>query len=412
MHRLIRLIVLLALACGMLTAAPTPAVAQEQEPRAVPGTCTEGTLPSGALSMYCVPSSGWNGELVLWAHGYIAFNEPLDFQHLDFDGLYLPDLTQKLGFAFATTSYRQNGLAILEGTEDMRELVQSFPAATGVTPQRVYMLGASEGGIITALSIERYPQFYDGGLAMCGPIGNFRKQMNYWGDFRVLFDYFFPGIIPGSPVSIPPEVIANWSSVYVPAITSALEANPSAARQLIRTSKAPVDRSDPSTLTNTALNLLWYNVFATNDGVAKLGGNPYDNTTRWYYGSLNDIALNQHVQRIAADPAALQELQKYETSGLITRSLVTLHTTGDEIIPFWHQPLYALKVQPQNVKFASMPAFRYGHCNFRVSEALAAFGLLVHFVRGSQPEGIPPVDLAQVQRDFARAVRAAEPAPR
>ena len=35
--------------------------------------------------------------------------------------------------------------------------------------------------------------------------------------------------------------------------------------------------ANPSTIVNTALDALWYNVFATNDAVQKLGGNPFGN---------------------------------------------------------------------------------------------------------------------------------------
>ncbi len=171
--------------------------------------------------MYCVPESGWNGDLVVWAHGYIAFNEPLGFQHLTVGNLYLPTFIQRLGYAFATTSYRQNGLAILEGADDIRELVADFPAATGAEADLTYLTGASEGGIVTALLAEQSPELFDGGLSTCGPIGDFQRQLNYIGDFRVLFDYFFPGIIPGSSVEIPQELIDNWESVYVPAVSAA-----------------------------------------------------------------------------------------------------------------------------------------------------------------------------------------------
>ena len=89
-----------------------PATARAQ---AVPGTCEDGDLPSGALSRICVPTVGWNGQLVVYAHGYVAPGLPLGFYQLTTpDGLYLPLLVQSLGYAFATTSYRQNGLAILE----------------------------------------------------------------------------------------------------------------------------------------------------------------------------------------------------------------------------------------------------------------------------------------------------------
>ena len=43
----------------------------------------------------------------------------------------------------------------------------------------------------------------------------------------------------------------------------------------------------------------WYNVFATNDGIEKLGGQPFDNGWRWYTGSSDDLRLN-----IGVKPAA------------------------------------------------------------------------------------------------------------
>jgi len=114
------------------------------------------------------------------------------------------------------------------------------------------------------------PHVYNAAGAACGPIGSFQGQINYLGDFRVIFDYFFPGLIPGSPVNIPQEVMSDWTTVYVPKITAALAANPSAAAQLIKVTGAAVT-SDPATVVETALGLLWYNVFATNDAVATLG---------------------------------------------------------------------------------------------------------------------------------------------
>jgi hypothetical protein len=352
-----------------------PAQAEALGP--VPGECTDGVLPSGALSRFCVPERGWNGDLLVWAHGYVAFNLPLDFYHIALDdGTSLPDVAQSLGFAFATTSYRQNGLAILEGVEDVRELVEAFRDQIAY-PEHTYLFGPSEGGIVTTLSIERHPSLYSGGLSMCGPIGSFRKQLDYWGDFRVLFDYFFPDLIPGNAIQIPTDVINNWFTLYAPRVQDALAARPGAARELIRTSKAPIDPADPTTVETTILNLLWYSIFATNDGIEKLGGNPYDNRMRWYWGSSNDWLVNLRVERFAASPAALANVANYETTGDVSLPLVTLHTTGDEIIPYWHEPLYLLKVDTTSSgSVVPFPVFRYGHCNFEAEEVLGALGLL------------------------------------
>jgi hypothetical protein len=202
------------------------------------------------------------------------------------------------------------------------------------------MLGASEGGLIATLSVEQTPELCSGGLALCGPIGEFQDQVNYIGDFRVLFDYFFPGVLPGSPTIIPAELIRNWDSLFVPRVKAALREKPAAAAQLIATSSAPVDPAVPSTLEDTAISLLWYSTFGTNDATAKLGGNPYDNRTRWYTGSPDDLDLNLRVARFDADPVARMNLnRRYQTSGNLTRPLVTLHTT-DEAVSESHRAIW------------------------------------------------------------------------
>lgn len=402
MRKSFRLFLLLAL----LVSSSVIAVPAQARALPVPGPCVEGALPSGALSLICIPSSGWNGDLVVYAHGYVAFNEPLDFYHLELpDGTYIPDIIQSLGFAFATTSYRHNGLVVLEAADDVRQLVAAFPGVAGQAPVHTYMTGVSEGGLITTLLVEQSPELFSGGLATCGPIGDFKKQIDYVGDMRVLFDYFFPGVIPPSPINVPPEVIENWESVYEPAVTAALAANPTAAQELMKTANAATDPRDPSTVTTTALNVLWYNVYGTNDSIGRLGGNPFGNRGRWYSGSSNDLLLNRTVQRFAADRTALNALRAYQTSGVVTIPLVTLHTTKDEVVPYWHELLYYAKVKAAGSSDVILiPTPRYGHCNFTTAEVLAAFGLLVLKVTGSRPAGIEWVfDPGQVERDFAQA---------
>jgi hypothetical protein len=347
----------------------------------------------------------WNGDVVMFAHGYVPKGAPSGTY---LQQLVLPDGTEKgqalpaavlaLGYAFAAPSFHADGLAVLEGMADIVALLQALPAHN-----RTYIAGASEGGLISTRLLEdpATRDFFAGGLAACGPIGSFRNQINYFGDFRVLFDYFFPGVLPGSPIAIPPELPAFWfqdppsppyppgSLAYSTRVAAALQANPQKAAELIRTARAAIDPHDPATVGATALNVLWYNVFATTDAQERLGGNPYDNTRRWYFGSSNDWRLNgpSGVKRFAAAPAALAALAPYETSGRLTRPLVTLHTTGDEIVPFWHELLYFGKLRlSENGGFLPIPIARYGHCNFTASELQVAFAILVWRVTGSLPE--------------------------
>ena len=371
----VRLRTLVGPACfGLVLLAATHAGAQG----AVPGPCVDDVLSSGAKIRICVPLVGWNGGVVLYAHGFVLPALPLDFYQTTLpDGTPIDLALQAQGFAFATTSYRRNGLNILEGTDDIRDLLAKFTEShPGVL--RTYVVGLSEGGLVATLLAERSPELFSGALAMCSPIGGFRKQVEYIGDFRVLFDYYFPGLIPGSPVNIPLAVMQNWDSQYVPAIAAALASHPARTGELLRVAKAPFDPATPATAVNTALDLLRYNVFATNDAAARLGGNPFGNRTRWYFGSSNDLRLNILVRRFTASAAAVRAMRLYETSGQLPIPLVTLHTLTDDIVPVWHELFYLAKVDTfARGVFLPLPVKRYGHCTFTNNEVLGAFGLMV-----------------------------------
>jgi pimeloyl-ACP methyl ester carboxylesterase len=299
-----------------------------------------------------------------------------------------------MGYAFATTSYSENGLAVQQGITDILDLVDVFEAQVGV-PNHVYLVGASEGGLVTTLAIERHPESFVGGLATCGPIGDFRGQVDYWGDFRVVFDYFMDtsdlNVLPGNAMSIPSSLMNKWDTVYVPLIGSVLTANPLKTQQLLSVTDAPVDPFIPDTIGGTSLGILWYNVFATDDAIKKLGGKPYDNRERVYTGSLDDDTLNAEVKRYKAQQAPLEEIAlNYETSGVLARPLVTMHTTGDPIVPYWQQTLYTTKVLANNPYSPYLPieVERYGHCSFTLPEIVNGFGSLV-YMSTTQPISMP-----------------------
>jgi len=98
----------------------------------------------------------------------------------------------------------------------------------------------SEGGLISTLLTEQSPQLFSGTLAGCGPIGSFQNQIEYLGNVRVIFDYFFPTILPPSPIVIPQNLIDNWDADVRAAVASAVQADPASAQQLIN---APTRRS-------------------------------------------------------------------------------------------------------------------------------------------------------------------------
>ena len=318
--------------------------------------------------------------MVMFAHGYVAPGQPLVVppSQLTIGGISLPATFNSLGYGFSASSYSKNGLSIQQGVDDTRDLVQNV-IQPQIAPKRTYLIGASEGGLVTALSAEQLPHVYNAAGAACGPIGSFQGQINYLGDFRVVFDYFFPSVLPGSAVRIPQELMTDWDSVYVPKIAAALAANPGATSQLLKVTNAPVT-SDPATVAETVLGILWYNVFATNDAVTTLGGQPFDNHIRIYLGSNNDLLLNLKIKRFTASPTAVAAIAAhYETSGKLMMPTVTIHTTGDPIIPYWQETLYTLKTLGAGSFFqrTNLPIASYGHCEFTGGEVLAAFALIV-----------------------------------
>ncbi len=398
MTRLVRATQLL-IVCGLLLVAWAPAAAAPQPPTmdeaaqmAVQGLFSECTADrphqnSPAVYRICRPPSWWgdNGDLVIWAHGYVDVRQPVaipEDQLCMENGLCIPDLLNFLGFNFATTSYAVNGLAVLPAIEDVIELVDLYTQEFGA-PEHVLIVGASEGGLITTLSVEQHSDVFDGGLATCGPIGDFRRQINYFGDFRALFDYFFPGLIPGSPVQIPPDLLPIWESYYEANVAPVVfdPANRSALKQLLRVSGAPYQAGDSATMQTTVQDVLWYSTLATNNAAEVLTGQPFGNTARWYSGSLDDAALNAGVARFAADPAALQQIKAhYQTSGVLSVPLVTLHTTLDQQVPYWHENLYLRKTIASGawplLHVNYPPTVGYGHCAFGTADVLGAFGLL------------------------------------
>lgn len=395
MSKSIRLLLGVAVLLALL---PTlPAFAQAPAPASASTCDPDGAQSSGAVYRICMPAlTAWNGDLLVYAHGYVAFNQPIAIPEDQLtipNGPNIPDLMNRLGFAFAVTSYSTNGLAVKQALPDLVDLVALFTQKYG-KPRHVYLGGVSEGGVITALAVEKYPAVFDGGIAACGPVGDFAKQINYWGDFRLMFDYFFPGVLPPEPFAVPNSLIQNWDSTYVAKVKQALAARPQATAQLIRVTKAPFDPFDPTTIEETVQGLLWYNVFATNDGIQKLGGLPFDNTHRIYLGSSNDLRLNRSVPRFSAAPAALAEIaQSYRTTGRLQKPLVTLHTTGDPIVPYWHETLYYAKTKAAGAGalHTNIPVLRYGHCSFKTGEILAAFALLVWQVTRTDLPGVDTV---------------------
>ena len=344
----------------------------------------DGVQSSGSIYRICMPpAANYNGMLVIWAHGFQDAGTPVSIpeDQLCTSDLCIPDVVNALGFGFATNSYSKTGLAILQGKADILDLVNIYAAQKG-QPAKVFLVGASEGGIITALSLEQHPDIFSAGLAACGPVGDFPAQIDYFGDARATFQVFFPGVIPGSPFAPSATLVANWSAYY-DGVVAPIVFNPvNRARldQWAQVAHLPYDSTNYlATVAQSVHDVLRYSVVNLPDAAATIGGFPFGNTWRVYRGSSNDTLLNLLVPRVAASPTALQVMQSdYQTTGVLQRPLVTLHTLRDQQVPYFHDQLYALKTLASGAfltRHFNVAVDRFEHCNFTAQELIGSFVL-------------------------------------
>lgn len=296
--------------------------------------------PASQLTLICKPVA-WNGNLIVYAHGYVPPQDPLALPLDELtlaDGTFVPEAFLSLGFAFATSSYHKNGVATEQANHDLLDLITYFE--TSVPPgslQRVFIVGASEGGLVAIQLLEQHPDRFDAGLALCAPAGGAPTHIEYAGDFRVVFDYFFPDVFPFGAFDVPANAFKDWETVYKPRISAAMTTNPSATTQLFNVTRAAADPADPASFIETAIGLLFFSISGTPDLIGTTGGIPYDDRFTFYVGSHN-LALNRGVERIRGNGDAERYAQEfYQTTGKLNRPLVTLHTTLDPSVPFKHE---------------------------------------------------------------------------
>lgn len=251
-------------------------------------------------------------------------------------------------------------------------------------------MGASEGGLITAIMLEKHSDMFAGGLALCGPVGGMTEQLKYLRDFRVVFDYFFPGVFPVGLDQYNEDFYQAacynpnpWEPSYPQKIQAAINAYPLRTLQLFKITSAAFNLFDSASFAETAQTDLKYTVCGTKDLVDTASGMPYDNTKTWYDASL---LLNLKVDRVhGGEEAETYVTAWYDTTGELKRPLVTLHNLSDPAVPYKHEALYKQKVAAAGKlsNLTSFPALGYGHCNFQPWQVLGAFSVLLNQVHSS-----------------------------
>jgi dienelactone hydrolase len=394
------------------TSAGTPTTARDPAFSALDGAKAYfGQLGKAAYRIE-IPDA-WNGELVMYAHGFAGFGTEVAVES---PPRALRRYMVANGFAWAASSYSENGYVPGIGADDTLALKEHFAAEFG-EPKRTYIAGQSMGGNVVSLALENHASEYDGGLALCGALGGI-EQIDYLASWVAVAEFTsgltFPIGEPG----------ANLAPIFLNDLPRAL-GTPGAltprGEQFASVMKWLTGGPRPffeegfaeQYLVNFGLVMidperkLLVNRAATNEGAEyRIDGGL----------GLTAGQLNAGVRRYPSDPAARNagaHPDAVPTTGRIGAPLLTLHNTGDLFVPISLEQSYRAKAEAAGKgDLLVQRAIRAGgHCQFSEPELTAAFADLVAWVReGKTPAGEDLTgDLRNAGLQFTNPLRAGDP---
>ena len=113
----------------------------------------------------------WNGTLLIYVHGYRdKADHPGEIDNREPEIAPNPALEAPLlaqGYALAGSAFKDNGWAVKEAMEDVKNLAVYFRENVG-EPQHTILGAGSVGTIVAFKSMEKYGGIFDGAFCACG----------------------------------------------------------------------------------------------------------------------------------------------------------------------------------------------------------------------------------------------------
>ena len=402
MVRVLVLLLLLALATSLFAPANVSAA----------GTTTFTGSIGGAAYLIQVPAN-WNGTLLLYSHGYVTPGSANPARDVGdpATGAFL--LSQ--GYALAGSSYSATGWAVAQAFQDQIALLNKFDQLVS-HPKRTIAWGHSLGGIITAGLVQKFPQRFAGALPMCGVLAG---GVGIWNEALDGAFAFKTLIAPNSALQVVHITNPGANLNLAEAILAGAQATPQGrARIAMLNAFGDVPGwftpGSPEPAANNFAareqnQFMWSQqagfpfAFAFRAELEfRAGGNPSWNTGVNYEKQLErsinrdevialyaqagldlnqDLATLAHAPRISADPGAVNYLvQNIIFDGEIQIPVLTMHTTGDGLVPVENEQAYASVVRAagNNPLLRQTFVHRAGHCSITPAETITA---LRHLVR-------------------------------
>jgi pimeloyl-ACP methyl ester carboxylesterase len=309
----------------------------------------------------------WNGTLIVYCHGYSTTPVTYDKQ---------PAKTVLKAYldtnaAVAQSAYSAVGWAIQQATVDTESLRRYFVQKYG-QPKRTFVSGHSMGGFLTMMLMETQPTTYNGGLSLCGPLVPAGTLISGAFNARVVFDYFFPGVLP-DPSHVPSDF--KPSKEGSAKLEQLLGSKPEAAAAVRRYMTIKNNKDVAAGMD--------FVTYVLKDIQERSGGNPFDNRGTIYTITGADNELNEGVKRYAADPGTFEYLRIYYTpSGRLVHPLLQVHTTYDPLVSPNNPNAYTERAAAAGSQqfYAQQFVEHDGHCNVSPEETSKALGELTDWV--------------------------------
>ncbi|MEV0720289.1 hypothetical protein [Asanoa sp. NPDC050611] len=348
-------------------------------------TVRQGTYRHAAYIIEVPPR--WNGDLVMWAHGYRGQGTVLTVDPPAY-GMRQKLLSQ--GYAWAASSYTGNGFDIRAGVVSTQELAGLF-GKTVRRPHRTYIAGVSMGGYIIGRSLEEYPGLYDGALPMCGVMGD-QRLIDYFLDYQLTAEAL-SGVTtyPAGP---------DYLTTVVPAVQQKLglvglsPVAPEPSNALGRQFRDITVNQSGGPRPGAAASFAYWKDFLFGLGApAESSSTPAQDpgliSTNLFtrYSPNTPVNVNRVVRRVA--PESLRErvsnrlTQVPKIEGRPRVPVLSLHTLGDLFVPFVNEQQYQADVSRHGRdRLLVQRAVRATeHCEFSPTEVGTAWDDLVNWVR-------------------------------
>lgn len=356
----------------------------------------EGESWNGAKYQLAVPEN-WNGDLVVYAHGYLDAPYPLEVPTKT--GQDEADVLQAImltnGYAFACSSYSKNGFAVKEGTLDTLSLNWYFKKEFG-KPQRKFLVGHSMGGLVCVRLAEALPRHYDGVLSVAGMVGGSQVEVDYMANVRILFEMQYPGLLPGAIDYIPPGT--DLMGEVVSPIISMLSTNGTGAFVASQIDQVPLPWETGEEMVTSYVYALafWYRGF--DDLSERIGSTRFFGNADTVYTSSSPYLppeqmalINQYAPRYDSTRRASWYFRKnYEPIGRIRIPMLDIYNARDPVVPASiHQMRYAKKAAQRRCakNLVQRSVDRHGHTEqFSAEEVYSAFEELLEWAdTGTKP---------------------------